>query len=211
MGLSLAAFIGVWALMMAAMMLPSIVPLTSLYSRTMRDHRARRTALLSAGYLGVWAATGVVAFVLAAGADRLTVGHSGWAHAAAAGACVACAVYQMTPLKDRCLQHCRSPLGHLLRYSSFDGPLADVRVGVDHGAWCLGCCWSLMVLLIAFGVMNLLAMVGLASIILAEKTLTPGRWFSVAVGVVALGLAAAIWFDPSLAAGLHATSSDMSM
>ena len=211
MGRSLAGFVGVWALMMAAMMLPSIVPLTSLYSRTMSDHRARRTVLLSVGYLVVWVAAGVVAFLLAAGAGWLASGHDGVAQAAAIVVFAACGIYQMTPLKDRCLQHCRSPLGHLLRYTSFRGPLADVRVGLDHGAWCLACCWSLMLLLIAFGVMNLLAMAGLAVVVLVEKVLCPGRWFSVLVGLAAFGMAIAIWIEPSLAPGLHATSTDMTM
>jgi predicted metal-binding membrane protein len=204
MGLGWLAFLGVWTLMMAAMMLPSVTPLASLYVRTMRGHRPRRTTLLTVGYLAVWAGVGLVAFVVAAGADRLATDAPGWAQAVAIGTCVACAIYQLTPAKERCLRHCRSPLGHLLRYSSMRGPLVDVRVGVDHGGWCLGCCWSLMVLLITFGVMNVYAMVALAAVIVVEKILVPGRWFSVLVGLAALGLGIAIWVDPSLAAGFHA-------
>ncbi len=204
MGLGWLAFLGAWTLMMAAMMLPSITPLASLYVRTMRGHAARRTVLLSAGYLAVWAAIGLVAFVVAAGADRLATHAPGWAQAVAIVSCVACGVYQLTPAKERCLRHCRSPLGHLLRYSSMRGPLVDVRVGIDHAAWCLACCWSLMVLLVTFGVMNLYAMVVLAAVIVIEKVLVPGRWFSVVVGLAALGLGIAVWIDPSLAAGFHA-------
>ena len=204
MGLDLAAFLGVWTLMMAAMMLPSIAPLTSLYSRTFADHRARRLAMLTVGYLTVWAAAGLVAFPLAAGADRLAHRAPGWAEAIAIGSCIACGVYQLTPLKERCLRHCRSPLGYLMRYTSWRGPLVDGRVGVEHGAWCLACCWSLMVLLVTFGVMNLVAMIGLAAVILTEKVLVPGRWFSIAVGFAAVGLAIAIGIHPALAAGLHA-------
>jgi predicted metal-binding membrane protein len=204
MGLSWLAFLGAWTLMMAAMMLPSITPLASLYVRTMRGHRARRTMLLAGGYLAVWAAVGLVAFVVAAGADRLATNAPGWAQAVAIASCVACAIYQLTPAKERCLRHCRSPLGHLLRYSSMRGQFVDVRVGLGHGAWCLGCCWSLMVLLITFGVMNVYAMVALAGVIVVEKVLVPGRWFSVAVGLAAFGLGIAIWVDPSLAVGFHA-------
>ena len=87
------------------------------------------------------------------------------------------------------------------------GRLVDVRAGLDHGAWCLGCCWSLMVLLVTFGVMNVYAMVVLTGVIVIEKILVPGRWFSVAVGVAAFGLGLAIWIDPSLAAGFHADPS----
>jgi predicted metal-binding membrane protein len=210
MGLGLVGFLGAWTLMMTAMMLPSVAPLASLYTRTMRGHRVRRITLLTSGYLAVWAAVGLVAFALAAGADRLAEHAPGWAQGVAIASCLACGVYQMTDVKDRCLQHCRSPLGHLLRYTSWRGPLVDVRVGVEHGGWCLACCWSLMILLITFGVMNVVAMVILAAVIVIEKVLAPGRWFSIGVGLAALGLGLAIWVDPSLAPGLHA-SVDMAM
>ena len=210
MGLTLVAFFGVWTLMMAAMMLPSISPLASLYARTMHDHRVRRGMLLGLGYLAVWAAVGVGVFVLAGGAERLAEAAPGWAQTVAVASCLLCGIYQMTPLKDRCLQKCRSPLGHLLRYASFRGPLADTFVGVHHGAWCLACCWSLMLLLVTFGVMSVVAMVVLAAVIVAEKLWSPGRWFSILVGGGAVALGVAIWIDPSLASGLHATTgSDM--
>ncbi|MGZ4764408.1 MAG: DUF2182 domain-containing protein [Ilumatobacteraceae bacterium] len=209
MGLGLFGFLGVWTLMMAAMMLGSIAPLASLYARTMRDHLVRRAASLAVGYLAVWAAVGLVGFALAAGAQRLADNAPGWAQGVAIGTCVACGTYQMTSLKDRCLQHCRSPLGHLLRYTSLRGRFVDTRVGIDHGIWCLGCCWSLMLLLVTFGVMNVLAMVVLAAVIVVEKIFAPGRWFSVGVGLVAFALAIAIWADPSLAPGLHATTTTM--
>jgi predicted metal-binding membrane protein len=204
MGLGLAAFLGAWTLMMAAMMLPSITPLTSLYTRTMRGHRIRRITLLTMGYLAVWIGAGAVAFALAMGAERLAEDAPGWAQGVAIGTCMACGVYQLTPLKERCLQHCRTPLGHLLRYASWRGPLVDTRVGVDHGAWCLGCCWALMVLLVTFGVMNVVAMIVLAAVIVVEKVFVPGRWFSVVVGLAAFGLAIAVWVDPSLASGFYA-------
>ncbi len=96
-----------------------------------------------------------------------------------------------------------------MRYASFSGRTADLRVGLDHGAWCLACCWALMVLLVVFGVMNVLAMVVLAGVILVEKLGAPGRWFSIAVGVVVIGLGIAIWIDPSFAPGLHHATSTM--
>ena len=115
----------------------------------------------------------------------------------------------MTALKDRSLQHCRSRLGHLIRYASFRGRLSDFRVGADHGAWCLACCWSLMLLMITFGVMNIVAMVVLACVILIEKVAAPRRWFSVAIGIASIGLAIAIWIHPALAPGLHVGSRQM--
>jgi len=203
MGLGVVGFVGVWTLMMAAMMLPSISPLTGLYLGTLGDHRARRSLLLAAGYLTVWAAFGIAAFVLAAVAERLAANAPGWAQATAVGICIVCGIYQMTSLKDRCLARCRTPLGQLLRYRSMIGPLVDVRVGVSHGAWCVSCCWSLMVVLIAFGVMNLIVMVVLAAVILVEKLVAPGRWFSILVGAAAFALAVGVWIDPALAPGLH--------
>ena len=206
MGLGIGAFLGVWALMMSAMMLPSIAPLASLYARTMRDRRPRRLGLLTLGYLAAWTAVGLVAFGLAAGGDRLAQRAPGWAQAVGVGSCFACGIYQMTYFKDRCLQKCRSPLGHLLRYASFRGPLADVRVGLHHGAWCVACCWSLMLLLITFGVMSVTAMLVLAAVIILEKVLLPGRWFSITVGVAAFALGVAIWIHPSWAGGLHVSA-----
>jgi predicted metal-binding membrane protein len=206
MGLSFLGFVGTWTLMMAAMMLTSIAPFAALYSRTMRDHRARRASSLAVGYLAVWAAAGVVAFACAAAADRLATNAPGWAQAAAVSTCALCGIYQLTPLKESCLRHCRSPLGHLLHYTSLRGPLTDLRVGLSHGAWCLACCWSLMVLLVTFGVMNLYAMVVLAGVIVMEKVVAPGRWFSTAIGLAAFAFGIAIWIDPSLAPGLHSSS-----
>ena len=212
MGLGLLAFLGAWTLMMAAMMLPSISPLTSLYTRTMRGHRMRRISLLAAGYLAVWAAAGMLAFALATAAEHLADAAPGWAEAVAIATCVACGIYQLTPAKERCLQHCRTPLGHLLRYTSWRGPLLDTRVGLDHGAWCLGCCWALMLLLVTFGVMNVFAMVVLAAVIVIEKVLVPRRWFSAAIGAAAFGLAIGIWVDPALATGFYpARTMGMSM
>jgi predicted metal-binding membrane protein len=210
MGLSGLAFLGTWMLMMAAMMLPSIAPLGSLYTRAMQRHRIRRITLLSAGYLLVWGAAGAVAFALAAGAEHVAEDAPGLAQAIAVATCVACGVYQLTPAKERCLRHCRSPLGHLLRYTSWRGPLLDTRVGVVHGAWCLGCCWALMVLLVTFGVMNVVAMVVLAVVIVVEKVFVTGRWFSVAIALAAFALAVGITVDASLAFGFYAAH-DMGM
>ena len=82
----------------------------------------------------------------------------------------ACGMYQLSRLKDRCLAHCRSPLALLLHYGSYQGRFRDLRAGAHHGGYCLGCCWGLMVILIAVGVMNVAAMVGLAALVLVEKT-----------------------------------------
>lgn len=111
-------------------------------------------------------------------------------------------VYQLSPLKYRCLSHCRSPLGHLVHYLGFQGPLRDLRAGISHGWFCLGCCWALMVLMIAFGVMNIAAMIVLAIVIAVEKTWRYGEHFARIIGIGSIAYALALIFLPGLAPGL---------
>jgi predicted metal-binding membrane protein len=203
MGLGVGSFIAVWALMMAAMMLPSVTPFASLYVRAFGDDRRWRLAGLVSGYLIVWIAAAVPAYGLAWLAGRLTGPHPAAATTLAAVIFAACGIYQLTPLKDRCLAHCRSPLGYVLKLGAYRGRSRDLRVGLYHGAFCLGCCWALMALLIAFGLMNVIAMVVLAGAVLVEKTWAWGPRFSRVLGVAALGLAIAVIFVPDLAPGLH--------
>ena len=206
MGLGLAAFVAIWTLMMAAMMLPSVAPTAALYARTVQSRRTVRLAGMVAGYLAVWAVAGLPAYGLAWMTGSLTGQHPSVAHVLAIVTFAVVGAYQLSPLKDRCLAHCRSPLALLLHYGSYRGRSRDLRVGLHHGGYCLGCCWGLMVILIAVGVMNLVAMVALAALVLVEKT---WRWGVVAgriAGVALLALAvAAIWL-PWLAPGLHGTA-----
>jgi predicted metal-binding membrane protein len=203
MGLGLAVFLPIWTLMMAAMMLPSVAPTASLYAKTFRDSAGPRTARLVIGYLAVWAAAGVPAFGLAWLAGWLAGTHPSAAHVLAVTVFAACGVYQLSSLKDRCLRHCRSPLGLLLHYGSYQGRSRDLRVGIHHGAYCLGCCWGLMVILIAVGVMNVATMVGLAGLVLIEKVWRWGPAAGRLAGVAALALAVATVWLPGLAPGLH--------
>ena len=203
MGLGVAAFVAAWTLMMAAMMLPSVTPTAALYARTVQGRRAARLAGLVAGYLAVWAAAGLPAFALAWLAGWLTGKHPTAAHVAAVAVFAGCGVYQLTPLKDRCLTKCRSPLALLLHYGSYQGRLRDFRVGAHHGGFCLGCCWALMVVLIAVGVMNVAAMLALAAVVLIEKAWRYGPAAGRLAGVAALALAVAVVWFPWLAPGLH--------
>ena len=175
-----------------------------MYSRSVRAGRPLRLGGFAGGYLLVWACAGLPAFALAWLAGRLAEGHPAAATAAAAATFAACGVYQLSPLKHRCLKHCRSPLSLLLRYGSYRGAVRDVRAGVHHGAYCLGCCWSLFALLIAVGVMNVPAMVALAAVVIVEKRWSRGEAFSRAVGVASIALAVAVIWIPELAPGLHA-------
>lgn len=202
MGLNMAAFVVMWGLMMAAMMLPSVWPFVAMYSRTVRRNRALRLVGLGAGYIGAWTATGVGAFGMAWLVAELAADMPAVARATAVATFLAVGVYQLTPLKLRCLSHCRSPLSHLLHYISYTGPLRDVKAGLRHGWFCFGCCWALMVLMVAFGVMNVWAMVGLAAVIGVEKTWRHGERFARVVGVAALGCAVAVAVFPGLAPGI---------
>ncbi len=202
MGMSFPSFVGMWALMMAAMMLSAMAPLALLYERTITDHRAPRLTAFAGGYLVAWAATGVVAFAVADVFGDLAADRPGLAQGVAVACFAGAGLYQLTPAKMRCLEHCRSPLGHLMHYLGFRGPLRDLRAGAHHGLFCLGCCWALMVLMVAFGAMNVAAMVGLALVIAVEKHWRHGERFARVVGAVALVWAVAILVDPGVAPGL---------
>jgi len=169
-------------------------------------------ASLAAGYLLVWTAVGLVAYVVAGWFGSLAADRPGPAQAIAVATFALVGVYQLTPLKFRCLSHCRSPLGHLVHYLGFTGATRDLRAGASHGWFCLGCCWALMLLMIAFGVMNVAAMVGLAAVIAIEKVWRHGEAFARAVGVACLVSAVVLVFEPGLAPGLDpgAVMRDMS-
>jgi predicted metal-binding membrane protein len=203
MGLELPAFLVAWTVMMAAMMLPSVAPVASLYSRSIVRQRGRRLTLFTAGYLVVWAAAGILAFALGAVIGNLAADDTAIWTVAGVAAYVACGVYQLSPLKYRCLRHCRSPLSLFFHYSSYQGPLRDLRVGLHHGAYCLGCCWGLMVVLLALGAMSIVPMVVLAAVVLTEKLWSRGEAFSRLVGVACLVLAVATIWYPALAPGFQ--------
>ena len=207
MGLGAGSFAAVWALMMAAMMLPSVAPFASLYSRTFTGAHGARLAAFASGYLIVWTIAALPAYWLARLADRLAGGHPAAATVLAAGIFAACGAYQLTPVKERCLARCRSPLGFMLKLGAYRGRTRDLRAGLYHGVFCLACCWALMAVLVAFGLMNVIAMVVLAGAVLTEKTWAWGTRFSRALGVAALALAIAVVFEPGLAPGLHHTIS----
>ena len=168
-------FLGVWVVMMSAMMFPSVAPTVALYAR-MAGARTLAPLLFAAGYLVTWAAAGVVAFGLAYGGSRVAGGVLDWDRAGrwvAGATLVVAAVYEVTPLKDVCLGKCRSPLGFLL--SSWRGGYTGaLRMGATNGAWCVGCCWALMASLFALGIMSVGWMAFVAGLIAAEK-LVPWR------------------------------------
>jgi predicted metal-binding membrane protein len=201
MGLSIVEFVVMWTLMMAAMMLPAIAPLVSMYARSVRGS-ASALAAFGGGYLLVWASTGVVAFVLTWLFGELAEANARAAQAVAVGAFVVCGAYQLTPMKRWCLRHCRSPISHLLHYASYSGRTRHLRAGAHHGMICVGCCWGMMLALLAVGMMNIPAMVLLALLITLEKQWRYGETLAKIVGVTALVYAGAIAIDGDLAPGL---------
>jgi predicted metal-binding membrane protein len=166
-------FLGVWIVMMAAMMFPSVAPTIALYSRMTRRRSPLAPLSFAGGYLVTWAAAGLVAFLIALISahglgDVLAWNRSGrWL---AGGTLIVAAVYELTPFKDVCLGKCRSPLGMLLG-SWREGWSGALRMGMKNGAWCVGCCWALMASLFALGVMSLTWMAFIAALIAVEKTL----------------------------------------
>ena len=200
--IALPTFALTWTLMVAAMMTPSITPLASRYLRIITSYRFLGVTGFTFGYLGVWATSGALVFALARLVGWFAMSSPMGATGTAAVIFAFGGVYQFTPLKDRCLTRCRAPLALLLRYASWRGALRHVRVGIHHGAYCLGCCWFLMLLMLAFGVMNIGAMLLLAAVVTLEKSWTHGVLLSRLVGVVCCILAVAVFFAPWLAPGL---------
>lgn len=169
------ALIIMWWLMMIAMMLPSAAPAILLYSR-IRETRNESAAIAQTwvfliGYLAVW----LLFSIVAAFAQRFAIGSSmALQSKVAKGALlIAAGVYQLTPVKTACIQQCRSPAQFLTRHWR-PGTAGAVRLGVSHGAYCLGCCWMLMTLLFVGGIMNVLWIAGLTLLVAAEKLLSRG-------------------------------------
>jgi predicted metal-binding membrane protein len=170
---ALSWFVGVWLVMMAAMMFPSVSPTVALYSKLTRSRGFGAPLAFTAGYLLTWTAVGVSAFVVAAAGGRVLGDVLSWDQAGrwvAATTLFVAALYELTPLKNVCLDKCRSPLGFLLG-SWREGRSGALRMGARHGAWCVGCCWALMASLFALGVMSIAWMAFVAGLIALEKIL----------------------------------------
>ena len=197
-------FLGVWVVMMAAMMFPSLAPTVALYAKMTRRRGTSLALLFTSGYLLVWGAAGVGAYGLFRVGRNLFGGDLAW-HAGgrwfAAGVLAVAAVYELTPLKEVCLAKCRSPLGFLLG-TWRDGRLGALEMGCRHAGWCFGCCWALMAALFALGVMSLTWMAFVAALIALEKTLPWRRAVTWGTTAVLLVLAIAIIAAPHAVPGL---------
>jgi predicted metal-binding membrane protein len=192
-----------WTVMMIAMMLPSALPFVFAFGAEHRKRRARNlpyvpAAVFLGGYFAMWTAFSAIAALVQQALHRaalLSSTTTGTNSVFAGGILIAAGVYQWTPFKDACLRHCRSPLSFLLS-DWREGSLGAFRMGIDHGLFCLGCCWLLMVLPFAAGMMNLLWMAAITVFILVEKAAPGGLWFGKIGGAALAG--AGLWMIASV-------------
>ncbi len=184
-----------WAVMMVAMMAPSATPMLLMFATVNRRRKEREapyvpTGIFLAGYVIVWATFSLAATsgnwglhqasLLSSMMGESTSGYLG------GGLLVLAGVFQWSPLKYNCLKQCRTPMGFLMT-SWREGPRGALRMGLEHGVYCLGCCWALMLLLFVLGIMNLVWIAALAAFVLAEKVAPKAEWVSRITGVLLLG------------------------
>lgn len=208
MGMSAPLFLAIWIVMMVAMMFPAAAPMIVMFEQISAGKQARGQAFIPTwvfvgGYLAVWSLVGIIAYLAALGAEALA-GQSPWLMANAGriggGLLVLAGVYQLSPLKRSCLTKCRTPMQFIMT-SWRDGRRGALRMGLEHGGYCLGCCWLLFVLLFPLGIMNIAAMAVITLLIFAEKSLPWGQQIArlAAVALVVYGLL--VVFMPELLPG----------
>jgi len=186
-------FVAGWTLMIFAMMLPTTMPLVNMF-RTVTSDRSNHLALsgfLAAGYLGVWMAFGVLVHVADLGVHEAAeqirwLDSNDWV--IGAGILLFAGAYQFTPLKYHCLDKCRSPFSFITaRWSGGNESVQAFRIGLDHGIFCLGCCWTLMLLMFGVGAGSVSWMLLLGSVMAVEKNMPWGRKLSTPLGLALIG------------------------
>jgi predicted metal-binding membrane protein len=203
MGMGAPLFIAIWITMMVAMMFPTAAPMILMFNRVQaqKQQRGQRyvpASLFTGAYLALWAVFGVAAYAAAIGAEALA-DEWPWLMDNAAriggGVLIAAGIYQLSPLKSACLSKCRSPMSFVMR-SWRDGYGGAVRMGLQHGGYCLGCCWLLFVMLFPLGVMNIAIMALITLLIFAEKSLPFGRQAAVGAAVALVVYGAVVITTP---------------
>jgi predicted metal-binding membrane protein len=200
---ALGFYVTAWVVMMAAMMFPSIWPMVTMYSRMQAGKREKgqavqtgATAMFVAGYLVTWTVWGLAAYAVFKIGQSLWPDSLSWSRGGpyvAGGIIIAAAIYQLTPLKNACLTRCRNPVMFLMTAWK-PGRAGALRMGIEHGGWCVGCCWGLMLALFALGVMSIGWMVFVAALIATEKLL-PWRAvanYGIAVLLLVIGIFVAV-------------------
>jgi predicted metal-binding membrane protein len=198
------AYTAAWGVMMTAMMLPSALPMIALYAATRRDAVAPSppalpVALFTLIYLGLWAVTGIPMYLASVALSGVAA--DGRAYATA-GMLIVAGLFQLSTLKQVCLRRCRSPLGFFLGHWR-GGWHGGLRIAGAHAAYCLGCCWALMVVLVWAGAMGLVWVLLVSAVVAAEKLLPGGEWIARATGLALLLLGAAVALRPALAVALR--------
>jgi len=190
-----------WTVMMAGMMIPSAAPMILLYARVARQAGLQGKPFASSGwfaggYLLSWTLFSLIATDAQYFLDRsglLTPAMALGSYRMSGFLLVIAGIYQWTPLKDSCLNQCQSPLSFIQKHGGFRPEISrSLGLGFQHGLYCIGCCWALMAMLFALGVMNLLWVAALAALVLLEKLTPAGRVVARIAGVVAV--AAGLWF-----------------
>jgi len=192
-------FVAMWTVMMAAMMLPAMVPMVLTFAAA----QARRTGTMAiptwifiAGYLLVWLIAGILVYIVVQTGGTV-VSHLAsaerehWVPLGLGAVLIGAGLYQFTPLKRTCLAHCRSPLAFVALHWR-DGRIGALRMGTRHGVYCLGCCWALFAVLVAAGVMSVAWMLLLTLAVAVEKLLPLGRRASIVIGAALIGLGFAV-------------------
>lgn len=204
MGVGALLFIAIWIVMMIAMMFPASAPMILMFSKICESRRQQErpfvpTWVFVSAYLLVWSLCGVVVYPLAVGSENLAAS-SIWLmqNVSRLGGVVLliAGLYQLSPLKDICLSKCRTPLQFILS-SWHEGYSGAFRMGLEHGLFCLGCCWLLFVILFPLGIMNLAVMALLTALIFAEKALPFGWQISKLAGVVLVVYGVLVMFLPA--------------
>jgi predicted metal-binding membrane protein len=205
-----AVFLAAWGVMMAAMMLPSAMPMIVIYDKIRRgpsqnDRPGAPTALFATVYLAIWLVLGLIAYGGGVVERALADGNpsvSAWLPYAVAAVLIATGVYQFTALKQSCLRYCRTPLSFLIgRWQS--GYAGTLKLAVAHATYCVGCCAALMMVLVAAGAMSLPWVLLIGAIVFVEKVLPRGDRFARIVGAAFVVLGVAVAIDPDLAAVLR--------
>jgi predicted metal-binding membrane protein len=217
---ALGFYVTTWVVMMAAMMFPSIAPMVLTYRNVQRGRLAQgrgapagTVSAFVGGYLLVWSASGLLAYAVLEAGRALDGGLFAWHRAgrwAAAAVILAAALYELTPAKRVCLGKCRSPLSFLIG-AWRDGRAGALEMGIEHGAWCLGCCWALMAALFALGAMSLTWMLVIGALIAAEKLLPWRRAGTVGVAAVLAALAIGVAAVPASVPALTVPGSPAAM
>jgi predicted metal-binding membrane protein len=196
--MAIPVFLGMWVAMMVAMMFPTVAPIVLAHRMVVRKRGegSTPTAAFIIGYLVVWSLIGVIPLAGFLGFRNLAAdaADSRWLPTVAGVILIMAGGYQFTRWKATCLKACRSPMGFLMTHDFGGGSRSAFKAGVSHGAYCLGCCWALMAVLVVVGLMNLVWMAGIALIFLAEKNWKHGIGLTKLIGsaLVALGIAVII-------------------